>query len=613
MGLELGASQTGFIADGDHRKSTKGRSALQSINATSTAYSVPRTKIVLAIVFAFLHHSFNWHYKGWMSAFGPEKPDRDCWGQFEFGVPLSLPVREARRPYSVKAFQRLSGLPFGGVFLTIMDHRRSAMNTSTLQSVPLGEAGFKLPATIQKQSQRDMLFISHANPEDNEFAQWLSLQLARCGYPVWCDLTKLLGGEAFWTDIESAVRTKTVKFLYVLSRTSNKKDGPLNELQVAMNVMRDARLKDFVIPLLIDDLPHRDITIQLSRLNVVNFAKGWAGGLKILLEKLETDGVQRRPNFSPNAVAQWWQGQHGSSHGTIPQRQVHLSNWFPIRKLPATVFFHQVSGWRLNEEDSSLLPGEHPAVRHDRYIVSFAGADAFEGEYEIEKTIRYRATDLISGSIENAILDRKQARNIVTFLLKDAWERTVRMHRLPEYELSNRVQCFWFQKNAIPNDTIHFVGVDGRRTTRQVVGFKTLKVTKEGLVTKRHWHYAFEAKALPHPFVGFCVRSHVLFTSDGHTLWDDKQRLHKARRSQCALWWNPKWRDLMLAAMSHLSGGCETISIPIAPNQSIEVDIRPLTFMAPVSFQDQPLPDDSTAVAVDETEDDDGDTEEVEL
>ena len=52
-----------------------------------------------------------------------------------------------------------------------------------------------------------MLFISHANPEDNEFAQWLALQLAKCGYPVWCDLTKLLGGETFWSDIEEALRT----------------------------------------------------------------------------------------------------------------------------------------------------------------------------------------------------------------------------------------------------------------------------------------------------------------------------------------------------------------------------------------------------------------------
>jgi hypothetical protein len=68
---------------------------------------------------------------------------------------------------------------------------------------------------------RSMLFISHANPEDNEFTRWLALRLANEGYPVWCDLTKLLGGEDFWEEIEFAIRNRTAKFLFVVSRASN--------------------------------------------------------------------------------------------------------------------------------------------------------------------------------------------------------------------------------------------------------------------------------------------------------------------------------------------------------------------------------------------------------
>jgi len=40
-----------------------------------------------------------------------------------------------------------------------------------------------------------VLFVSHANPEDNEFAQWLTLKLASVGYRAWSDVTRLLGGE----------------------------------------------------------------------------------------------------------------------------------------------------------------------------------------------------------------------------------------------------------------------------------------------------------------------------------------------------------------------------------------------------------------------------------
>src|SRR5207247_328288 len=101
---------------------------------------------------------------------------------------------------------------------------------------------------------RDTLLLSHANPEDNEFTLWLALQLAKEGYPVWCDLTQFLGGEDFWKDAEEAIRDRTAKLIFVLSKTSNRKDGPLKELRVAQNVAKKEKLNDFVLPCQIDDL-----------------------------------------------------------------------------------------------------------------------------------------------------------------------------------------------------------------------------------------------------------------------------------------------------------------------------------------------------------------------
>ena len=73
----------------------------------------------------------------------------------------------------------------------------------------------------------DMVFVSHANPDDNDFARWLALQLANEGYPVWCDLTRLLGGEKFWEDIENAISNRTAKFLFARSHPPNTKSGTL--------------------------------------------------------------------------------------------------------------------------------------------------------------------------------------------------------------------------------------------------------------------------------------------------------------------------------------------------------------------------------------------------
>jgi hypothetical protein len=98
-------------------------------------------------------------------------------------------------------------------------------------------------------TSRQVVFVSHANPEDNEFARWLTLKLASLGYLAWSDVTRLFGGEDFWRDIERVIRDEAVKFLYVLSRNSNEKEGSLRELKVADATRKKLGLSDFVIPL----------------------------------------------------------------------------------------------------------------------------------------------------------------------------------------------------------------------------------------------------------------------------------------------------------------------------------------------------------------------------
>ena len=50
-------------------------------------------------------------------------------------------------------------------------------------------------------------------------------------------------------EVQKAIREETVKFLYVLSRTSNQREGPLLELKVAHDVRKKDKLHDFIIPL----------------------------------------------------------------------------------------------------------------------------------------------------------------------------------------------------------------------------------------------------------------------------------------------------------------------------------------------------------------------------
>ena len=218
----------------------------------------------------------------------------------------------------------------------------------------------------------DMVFVSHANPEDNDFSRWLSLQLPKLGYPVWCDLTRLLGGEDFWSDIEHAIRNGTSKFLYVLSRNSNQKTGPLQELALAISVARRRSLEDFVIPLRIDDLQYQDINIQLNRLNAIDFSTSWASGLKQLVEKLELNGVPKDPRFTPRSVAAWWSGSGNPGYSVLHTPDEYSSNWFAIESLPDVLYLHSVPRF-VTFEDLTSFP--FPFRKVGSLVVCFASAD----------------------------------------------------------------------------------------------------------------------------------------------------------------------------------------------------------------------------------------------
>lgn len=430
-----------------------------------------------------------------------------------------------------------------------------------------------------------MLFLSHANPEDNEFSRWLALQLANEGYPVWCDLTKLLGGEDFWADIEQAIRDKTKKFLYVLSRSSNRKPGPLQELQVALSVARQAGLSDFVIPILIDDLPHTGTNIQLARLNAIPFNQGWATGFRTLLEKLQKDQVAKDPRFTPNAVAAWWESQTSSECEVIQEPEEYLSNWFPIRNLPPTIYFHLVTPYDPRLLNMGRFP--YPARRHGVAIVSFADAGSLSSATSscpISASHAVSTDDFLTGRAAPSVLRSQDARNILSDLLRKSWENYVGSKGLLKYSLANRSIAAFFADGLLPNNKVAVPRAGAG--PRNVVGFSTRKDRNGNVVGRTYWHFALECRPTIIPDLAFAAISHVLFSDDGRSIWTSKARLHRSRRSECKDWWNPEWRDRSIGVMKWLAGGEDYVRLNLGTDGDVEVDPNPIHFKSPVSYQE---------------------------
>lgn len=433
---------------------------------------------------------------------------------------------------------------------------------------------------------RDTLFISHANPEDNEFTLWLALQLAKEGYPVWSDLTMLLGGEDIWREAEKVIREKAVKFIYVLSKKSNNKTGPNRELKIADYIVKNENLFDFIIPALIDDLPHADINILLTGLNTIPFNISWAKGLNTLLRKLEKDTVQKNVCITAEAVTSWWWTKYSAEQGIMNEPDEYLSNWFPINALPEKIYFHELgkSGIGLFEIPTDL---PYPAFQNNTYIISFAKADDFKdrlGSMFIKESRFFPTKDFLDGKTGQRLIEQK-ASDSVYRLLSMAWENLIKNREMSVYGLANNAWCFFFRKDQVPKDTVYFKGLDGNKADRQMIGYKTIKNSK-GETKKRYWHFGIQARPLLTPYPAYLIKPHVVFSYDGTRTWDSKELTHKARRSQCKDWWNADWRDRILAAMSWLADGKGSITVPVGRDNSFEVSVRPLTFSCPVSFLD---------------------------
>lgn len=428
-----------------------------------------------------------------------------------------------------------------------------------------------------------MVFISHANPEDNDFTRWLALQLAKDGFGVWCDLAKLLGGENFWKDAEAAIRNHTVKFLYVLSRTSNVKDGPRNELQIAVNVLKTNKsLQNFVVPLHIDDLPHSETNVLLTSINAVAFEKSWAKGYAQLVEVLERDKVPKKPNFNPAAVSTWWRGQFSAERGVKSEPETYLSNLLPIRSAPEAVWLHTLTATKpaTAVEPERRLP--FAGFMDNIDLVTFAPADDIRASLGSSITLvesnAFPIRDLLKGK---SALDPKKARYFLSRLARESWERWIGATGLIAYQLSGKAQCYFFPKQAQPKLFIPFVNAEGKEARRSVVGYAT---QADG--TLRYWHFAIQARPVLSPVFAYLISAHVIFSSNGETPWTSHRKMHSARRRQCKTWFNPQWRDRLLASLHWLSQANGSLNVPVGTGTNIEVAATPQQFESPISYDD---------------------------
>ncbi|WKZ33534.1 MAG: toll/interleukin-1 receptor domain-containing protein [Thermodesulfobacteriota bacterium] len=441
---------------------------------------------------------------------------------------------------------------------------------------------------------RKLIFISHANPEDNEFTLWLVSRLSALGYLVWSDLTKLLGAEVFWKNIEDAIRNHAAKVIVVLTRSAQQKDGVLDEVNLAVSIERTMSYPHFVVPIRLDDLPFHDISPNLARKNIIDFSKDWAEGFGQLLKVLERDKVGREQDLSTQQIAIWIENIRAGYQKVVAEPQQLMTNYVEFMQLPENLNFYKV-GLPNDVLRLRFQSFTYPLYHYQGMVATFASSedmnDFLAQDQYAALAYQIPVLSILNNESHNlSELKRPEAVHMLSFLIRTAWDKTMEMKGLRAYELASGRKA-WFAENGYrSNNVIKYFDLNGIERRKSLVGRSEKR--------KAFWHFAIDGW----PTIGkeptLMLRPHVVFTEDGKTQFSVQSRMHRLRRGFCRNWWNPRWRDLILAYTTMLSDEYQTIKLKVGSEQFFFINSRPALFNSPVSVSGLS----KTYVPVDETD-----------
>ncbi|GAB4044329.1 toll/interleukin-1 receptor domain-containing protein [Spirosoma jeollabukense] len=459
---------------------------------------------------------------------------------------------------------------------------------------------------------RDTLFISHALPEDNEFAKWLAARLRNEGYKVWCELDEVHGGEDFWDTISAVIRNDTIKFIFVGSHTSVQKLGVLDEWKFARSIQREYKLEHFIIPINLDGISSNAI-IGLTGLAMLHFYNSWASGLKALIRKLQKDDVPYQTNNSPLSAAHWLVNPYALKGGAIKKEEIFYSNWLDLPQIPDHYFIHEFLNKSLADKQIAYLRQANifPVSPHDRYIISFASVLP-EAPFEVDdislfNDLKMRMREAIVVDVK-AILNRSlqteefpttlDRSNFLVQLLRQAFHEFLIKKGLKTYFLSNNKVCYYYSRDVEnqSDKTIKFTYQD-RPKSKQLTG-KFLDDV---------WHYGITFNPRLRPYPSFSFKGHILFSKDGQHIWPDKKKLHSARRKKGKQMYNAAWRDLWLAFLNSLADDSNSFHVIVTDEIKLWFSTTPILFFSKRGYND-PI-DNARLVPLDayETDDEDND------
>ena len=450
---------------------------------------------------------------------------------------------------------------------------------------------------------RTTIFISHATPGDNDFAVWLASRLAMAGYEVWCDQEKLLGGEDFWDEIDTAIRHRTIKFILVMSEKAFTDQGKLRngiqkEVALAGTVGSKHSLENFIVPIRIDKVSYSDFPIDFHRLNGIDCSDNWATGLAKLLKVLERDSVPVSQGEAAASLSNWRAIHQHKSQAQKAGEELVQTNWLNLISMPETIHVYTIlKSVRSSEPRAIAAACSLPCAEHARLLLSFADFGDLQWALGDDVPLKPRASiptaDFLRGSVQDIPpLTPADAKRKLSSLIRQGIEGLLAGREIETYEMAGQSVAYWFKPGMVEGDTLHFVDFSEKSRRRAVFGKSGKKKSKddpEKLETRYFWHLGFTIIPTMSDAPSLAIKPRIIVSEDQINPLQNRTRLNSARRSITKMWFNDKWRGLVLGIAAWLSESQPKFRIPVGSGQAFEFNAIPETFTAPIVIATDPI------------------------
>lgn len=417
--------------------------------------------------------------------------------------------------------------------------------------------------------ERQTVFISHANPADNDVAAWLAAKLTALGYRVWVDVEKLKGAETIWREIERVMRSDARCLILLLSQQSYNRAGVLKEMTLGLTL--EKHFDRFVLPWIIDDLPFDLMPIEIQgRMSVAE--QRWSVALPSILTYLDSLDLTRAEGSDPHDFLE--KLLIPESCGVNPTPATYDVNRIHALALPPFLF-------AIDPETSVNEPFASRNVFGGRRV-SFQPVEGPNRLFGKGSPKSYDLQDALVLGLPALGMEPIEVRRVLVELTRQAFEKHLHDCGLVSFTAARRNPIFYFNRDSVESGKIRVRLPENTKASYRNVWGKYKDI---------FWHLGMEFSIAIHESLTVTLNPHIVFTKDGSVeqLVDDpelnKKAQHSKRRAVARSWFNDKWRGFFYPFLAHVANQDDGICLDILDNGPLLLSRDLASVVVPVTHQ----------------------------